>query len=205
LIRLLGQVACASLLGTCLLGSGRPPKRPPPAMPTTEPTEEKVGESGRDFLYKIINFALLAGGLGYVLRKPATEFFRSRSASIQKSLEEGRNAEEKSKAQLQAIKEKLTHLEEEIAAFQAAAQREMQAEREHLGQATAAEAARILDAAREQIEVGLRGAKSELKNYAARQAVTWAEGIIRDRLDEAGRQRLVKQFAATLEVNKRRN
>jgi len=174
-------------------------------MPTTEPTEEKVGESARDFLYKIINFALLVGGLGYVLRKPATEFFRSRSASIQKSLEEGRNAEEKSKVQLQAVKEKLRHLEEEIAAFQAAAQREMQAEREHLGQATAAEAARILDAAREQIEVGLRGAKSELKNYAARQAVTWAEGIIRDRLDEAGRQRLVKQFAATLEVNKRRN
>jgi len=167
--------------------------------------EEKGQEPAHALLFKVINFALLVGGLGYLLRKPAGDFFRSRSASIQKSLEEGRKALETSQAQLQAVEEKLRHLEAEIAAFHASATREMEAERQRLEQATAEEAARILESARAQMDAAVRGAKLELKNYAAQQAVALAEGLIRERLDESGRRRLVSQFVATLRAKEQEN
>ena len=172
----------------------------------TEPAaKEKNSEPPHELLYKAINFVILVGGLGYVLRKPMAEFFSSRSASIQKSLEEGRKALEASQAQLQAVEEKLRGLEAEIAAFKASAVREMEAERQRLQQSSAEEAARILESARAQTDTAVRGAKLELKNYAAQKSVALAEELIRARLDDSGRKRLVTQFVATLESKERKN
>jgi F-type H+-transporting ATPase subunit b len=172
----------------------------------TEPAaKEKNSEPPHELLYKTINFVILVGGLGYVLRKPMAEFFSSRSASIRKSLDEGRKALEASQAQLQAVEEKLRGLEAEIAAFKASALQEMEAERLRLQQASAEEAARILESARAQMDTALRGAKLDLKNYAVQQSVTRAEELIRTRLDEAGRRRLVTQFVAQLESKERKN
>jgi F0F1-type ATP synthase membrane subunit b/b' len=55
------------------------------------------------------------------------------------------------------------------------------------------------------MDTALRGAKLDLKNYAAQQSVTLAEELIRTRLDDAGRRRLVTQFVATLESKERKN
>jgi len=162
-------------------------------------------EPHHELLYKIVNFVILVGGLGYVLRKPLAEFFSSRSASIQKALEEGRKALEASQGQLRQVEEKLRGLEAEIAAFKASSAREMEAERQRLQQASAEEAARLLESARAQVETALRGAKQDLKNYAAQQSVARAEELIRTRLDDAGRRRLVSQFMATLESKERKN
>ena len=112
--------------------------------------KEENSEPPHELLYKTINFMILVGGLGYVLRKPLAEFFSSRSASIQKSLDEGRKALEASQAQLKSVEEKLRGLEAEIAAFKASAVREMEAERQRMQQGGAEEAARILESARAQ-------------------------------------------------------
>jgi F-type H+-transporting ATPase subunit b len=156
-------------------------------------------------LYRVINFAILVGGLGYLLRKPLAGFFTSRSASIQKSLDEGRRALEASQSQLRVVEEKLRGLEAEIAAFKASATREMEAERQRMEQAGVEEAARILETARAQTNTAVRGAKLELKKYAAQKAVTLAEDIIRARLDDLTRQRLVTQFVATVQPKERKN
>jgi len=97
------------------------------------------------------------------------------------------------------VEEKLQRLEAEIAVFKASALREMESERQRMQQAGAEEAARILESARAQTEIAVRGGKLELQNYAAQKAVTLAEDLIRARLDDAGRRRLVTQFAASLE------
>ena len=167
--------------------------------------EEAEKREGRELLYKFINLALLVGTLGFFLRKPLAGFFAERSASIRKGLEEGRKALEASQAQLKTVEEKLQHLEEEIAAFRASAGREMEAERQRLKLAAADEAEKILQSARAQSEVAVRGAKLELKSYAAEQAVGLAEEIIRRRLDEAGRNQLVSDFLARVESRARRN
>jgi F0F1-type ATP synthase membrane subunit b/b' len=99
----------------------------------------------------------------------------------------------------------LQHLEEEIAVFRASAGREMEAERQRLKLAAAEEAEKILQSARAQTEVAVRAAKLELKSYAAEQAVELAEEIIRRRLDEAGRKKLVSDFLAGVESRARQN
>ncbi|HZO98742.1 MAG TPA: ATP synthase F0 subunit B [Terriglobia bacterium] len=160
---------------------------------------EEAGEGKKEeheLLFKIVNFALLAGGLFFLLRKPAAEYFAQRSAAIKKSLEEGRKALEDSQAQLAAVEEKLKNLEQEIAAFKASAEREMEAERQRLRQAAAEEAEKILESARLQMETSSRAAILELKAHLAQQVLALAEEMIRKRLDEAGRERLVRQFIA---------
>jgi len=156
--------------------------------------EAEGKKEGRELIYKFINLAILVGALAYFLRKPASDFFTQRSLSIRKGLEEGRKALEASQAQLKTVEQKLRHLEEEIADFKASATREMEAERQRLKLAAAEEAEKILQAARAQTEVAVRAAKLELKTHAAQQAVGLAEEIIRGRLDEAGRKRLVAEF-----------
>jgi F-type H+-transporting ATPase subunit b len=172
------------------------------ALPPEDEAEGK--RERRELLYKFINFSLLVGALVYLLKKPVTVFFSDRSASIRKGLEEGRKALEASQAQLKAVEEKLQHLEEEIAAFKASAGRETEAERQRLKLEEAQEAEKLLQAARAQTEVALRAAKLELKSYAAEQAVQLAEAIIRGRLDEAGRSKLVGEFLAELEKKNER-
>jgi F-type H+-transporting ATPase subunit b len=173
------------------------------------PEDEAEGKKERrELLYKFINLALLVGALVYVLRKPVADFFAQRSAAIRKGLEEGRKALETSQAQLKTVEEKLQHLEEEIAAFKISAGREMEAEGQRLKLAAAQEAEKILQAARAQTEVAVRAAKLELKSYAAERAVEFAEEIIRGRLDEAGRKKLVSDFLAEVksrEVEKLRS
>lgn len=159
---------------------------------------EESGEPKHAAVFKWINFILLAGALVYLLRKPLAEFFAARSASIQKSLEEGRKALEASQAQLQAAEEKLQRFEEEMAAFRAAALREMEAEREHLRQATAQEAEKMMDSVRLQMETATKQARLELRLYTAEEAVKLAEQMIGRRLDDATQRRLVSQFITGL-------
>ena len=203
MIRTLRQAALFGLLTICLAGFAAP--RVAWSQGSETGAKEKNSEATRELVYKTINFLILVGGLAYVLRKPLAAFFTSRSAALQKALDEGRKALEDSQAQLRAVEEKLQGLEAEIAAFKASAEREMEAERQRLQQTMAEEAARILESARAQTDTAVRGAKLDLKNYAAQKAVTLAEELIRTRLDDAGRKRLVSQYAATLGSKERKN
>ncbi len=203
----------AGLLAACLLGgagalSAHTRSRAARDLATfsaPEGGEEGEGHERRELVYKIINFLILFGALFYLLRKPAAKFFADRSAAIQKSLEEGSKALEASQAQLQAVEEKLARLEHEIAALKGQAAQEMELERARLRQAAAEETEKILAAARSQIELAVRSAQLELKAYTAQQALALAEEMIRQRLDDAGRQRLISQFVASLEARERKN
>ncbi|MGO8788401.1 MAG: hypothetical protein ACLQVL_13610 [Terriglobia bacterium] len=202
-MRTLRQAALFALLGTCLAVFSSP--RVAWSQASGPAAKEEKREPKHELLYKTINFVILVGALGYVLRKPLAEFLSSRSSSIRKSLDEGKKALEASQAQLKAVEEKLRGLEAEIASFKASAVQEMEAERQRMQQTIADEAARILDSARAQTDTAVRGAKLELKNFAAEKAVDQAEELIRTRLDESGRRRLVTQFVASLESKERKN
>jgi F-type H+-transporting ATPase subunit b len=203
LIRTLRRASLVIILGIGLAGFANP--RVAWSQASESAAKEKNSEPRHELLFKTINFAILIAGLSYVLRKPLAEFFRSRSASLQKALEEGRKALAASQAQLQAVEEKLRRLESEIEAFKSSAAREMEAERHRLEAASAEEAARIVESARAQINTAVRAAKLELRKYAVQQSVARAEELIRTRLDDAGRRRLVTQFVASLESKERKN
>jgi len=200
------RVLVGGLLAACCLGLAtlQVPARTPAsngslAYAPAPASEEEGKKEGRELIYKLINLSILVGALAYLLRKPAADFFAQRSASIRTALEEGRKALEASQAQLKAVEEKLKHLEEEIAEFKASAAREMEAEGQRLKVAAAQAAEKIIQSARAQTEVAARAAKLELKMYTAQQAVKVAEEIIRQRLDDAGRKKLVGDFLSSVE------
>ena len=189
------------MFGGCLLslaGFVSAAERGPEETAAAEHEAKSEGHK-HELLYKWINFVILVGGLGYVLRKPLANFFVERSASIQKSLGEGRKALEASQAHLQAVEDKLRRFEAEMASFRAAALEEMKAEREHLRRMTATEIEKLMDSLRVQMEVATKQARLELKLYGAQQAVEMARQMIGQRLDEAGQRRLVADFLARLE------
>jgi F-type H+-transporting ATPase subunit b len=175
------------------------------APPEQEEPSQEAAKERHELYFKIINFTILVVALGYLLRKPMAEFFAQRAEGIRKELEEGRAALEKSQAQLSAVEEKLKHLEEEIAAFKVSAEKEMQAERKRLAEDAAREAEKIMQTARVRMDSATRAAKLELRTFTAQQALQLAEGMIRERLDDASRQRLVSQFIASLGGGEKRN
>ena len=198
------QAALFALLGICLAGFALPSDGVGAGVGGTGAKKEN-SEPPHELLYKIINFVILVGGLGYLLRKPLAEFFSSRSASIQKSLDEGRKALEASQAQLKVVEEKLRGLEAEIAAFKASALREMEAERQRMKQAERGGSgphsgirARPNRRRRARSQAGTEKLRSQ-------KSVTLAEELIRARLDDSGRKRLVTQFVATIETKERKN
>jgi len=203
LIRNVRQAALFTLLGICLAGFALP--RVAWSQGSEPAAKKEETESPHEMLFRVINFAILVGGLGYLLRKPLAEFFSSRSTSLKESLDEGRKALEASQTRLKEVEAKLARLDAEIAEFKASATREMETERQRMQQSSAEEAARILESARAQTETAVRAAKLDLKSYAAEKAVGLAEELIRARLDVSGRQRLVAQFVATLESKERKN
>ncbi len=175
---------------------------PPAAVLTAGQEGSAQGEKGREaegepphaLLYKIVNFLILAGTLGYLLRKPLADFFRQRAQTITESLHQGRHALAAAQDRLSEIEAKLANLDAEIRAFKDSAVHEMEAEGQRLRQAAREESERTLAFARAQMDVATRAASLELKRYTALEAVKLAEGIIRQRLDDPGRRRLVSRF-----------
>jgi F-type H+-transporting ATPase subunit b len=153
----------------------------------------------RELFLKTINFLILVGGLAYVLRKPLAAFFKDRSLKIARDLYEGRKALKEAQAALAEVERKLQHLGEEIAAFQSSNAREMESEHERMRRSSEEEAAKIMEAARSQLDAASRSSVLELKTYAAKQALVLAEEMVRQRLDSATRERLVERFVEGVE------
>lgn len=154
--------------------------------------------AGRTAFFEWLNFAILVGGLFYLLRKPLASYFSSRRVNILKRLEEGRKALEESAARLQSIEQKLERLNDEMTALRAAGKREIEAEAERMRRQAAIEAERISESARAQVEAATRAAIIELKAYAASQATELAGQMVRGRLDRENQGKLVQRFVEGL-------
>ncbi len=194
----------AGLLAVCLLGSVQVFRAP---LLAAAPPAEKAEESGssHELLFEIINFALLAGLLGYLYRKRGQAFFNERSDTIRKSLEEGRQALDRSQAKLAEAEKKLAGLQEEVRALKQRAEDEIANEQERMRQAAEDEAHRIEEFAKARILAATNSAKLELKDYVVEQALEQARSRIQQRMDEESRKKLVGYFLADLNSKAKSN
>jgi F-type H+-transporting ATPase subunit b len=186
-----GMLVCARPI----VGRAAQPVRAPMAvvvLATSSPSNSHAN------LLDLINLVLLIAVLVYFLRKPLGQFFSTRSREIEEGLEKGRKALESAQAQLAAADEKLRNVEGEITELKEAAARETEAERERMRRLAEQEAQRIIDSARSVIESTAQAAKLDLRRFAARQAGELAEELLRQRLNDASRDRLVARFLEDL-------
>jgi F-type H+-transporting ATPase subunit b len=150
------------------------------------------------WLAVILNFAIVAGVVFWFSKKSLPAVFRSRTASIQKSLADARAASEDANRRLAEIESRLKHLGEEIGQMQATAEKSAAAEEERIRAAAEEDARRIVESAQQDIAAAAKAARRELTAHAADLAVTLASQQIKvdGRTDEALVRRFVKDLAA---------
>jgi F-type H+-transporting ATPase subunit b len=148
------------------------------------------------WIFVIINFAILAAGLGWVVRKVLPNGFAPRTAEIQKSIEEARKASAEASTRLAEIEGRLARLDTEIAAIRTAAEADFTVEEQRIKAAAEQDAKNVIAAAEQEIAAASRVAQRELKSFVADLAVTLAEKKIK--VDDTTDQALVRSFAAEL-------
>ncbi|MEN6559369.1 MAG: ATP synthase F0 subunit B [Acidobacteriota bacterium] len=140
------------------------------------------GSAAMDFLGKVVNFLLLFGTLGYILRKPVKAMLIKRTADAGESIRAaaaGRTEAEAREAESQA---KLAGLEGEVRGLKAAAEEEGKREAARISRAAAEEADRLKKITRQELDEQARRGVGELKTYAAARAAEIARERIRRRL-----------------------
>lgn len=144
--------------------------------------------------WKWANFALLAGGLGYMIAKNAPAYFASRNEEIRKGLEEGAELQREANARTAAMEARLKNLEAEIAELRAKAKSEIAAEGERVQAETTAAMAKIQSHAEGEIAAAAKNERAVLKTYAADLALKMAEEKLRGQLTTQADAGLIQSF-----------
>jgi len=155
---------------------------------------EASSESGGLKAWEWANFLVLAGGLGYIIRKNAGPAFEARGRLIRKAMLEAEEIRKEAEARVADVERRLDHLADEIAALRAEAQHEEEAENARYERRTASELAKIQAHAEQEIAAAGKAARMELKRHAADLALELAERKIRARMNPATEDQLVRMF-----------
>ena len=148
------------------------------------------------WLCVVLNFAIVAGVVLYFSKKNLPGMFRNRTASIQKAMQEARQASEDANRRLGEIEARLSRLDAEIAGMRATAEKDAAAEEARIKAAAEEDARKIVESAEQEIAAAAKLARRELTDYAANLAVSLAAKQIK--VDAATDQALVQGFAREL-------
>lgn len=149
------------------------------------------------WLFRWLNFAILFGGMLYLLKK-APAFFRGRAQRIVGAITEAKRMKDEADELLAEAQGKLDRLDQEIAQLRATARQDGLAEAERLRAMAREEQAKIERAAQAEVEAAERAARMELKALAAQLAVERAEAVVKGRMTPEAQAALVRAFVENL-------
>ena len=174
---------------------------PSAAVAQEKESGQKAGEeSGADELWRVVNFVIMVGGLGFLIVKSAGPYFAARLKKIREEIVQGEEARQEADRRAGEVDRRLANLEADIASLRADSQREAERELERIRQRTAAEMAKIRAQAEQEIVSAGKTARAELKRYAAELAIGLAERKIRTRMNADAQDGLVSAFVQELET-----
>src|SRR5436190_292561 len=85
--------------------------------PSEKAAEKTTEESPMTMVFKWFNLIVLLGAAGYLLKKPAREFFETRKKEISSGLDRAKAAQEESDRRMREIEQRLGRLSTEIASL----------------------------------------------------------------------------------------
>lgn len=159
--------------------------------------------SDNSTLWKIINFAILAGALGYLAGKHAPAFFQGRSDLIRKGLDDAARISAEAEARTVAITKKLAALQTEIEELKRTAKVELEADQARAREEAGRILAKVNEHAQQDIDAAGKAARQQLKAYAAELSVQLAEEQIRSQMNSGTEDALVNSFAEELRTGRR--
>ena len=150
-------------------------------------------------IFKWINFAIVAAVMIGLFAKKLPVWFRANAGRISSAITKATAAKNEAERQVREAESKLAHLQQEIAALQAHAQRETVEEGERIRALAQGDAKKVGIAAHAEIEAAERAARLELKALAASLAVDGAESLLARQLTPTAQETLVDAFVKSLE------
>jgi F-type H+-transporting ATPase subunit b len=157
-------------------------------------------ESSADDIWRVVNFVIMAGGVGYLIVKNAGPYFATRSQKIREEIVQGEEARQEADRRAADVDQRLANLETDIANLRAESEREAEREFKRIRERTAAEMAKIRAQGEQEIVSAGKTARAELKRYAAELAIGLAERKIRTRMNAETQDGLVSAFVHDLET-----
>jgi F-type H+-transporting ATPase subunit b len=163
------------------------------------------GSAEPSMTWKVVNFAILAIGLGYLMVKTLPGFFHSRTSSIQEGIAEAQKVKADAERRAAEVDKRVSALGADIENFRAQSRAEMEKEGGRIRQETAATIQKLEQQAQVEIESAGKTARRELKAYAANLALDLAEQRVRARLDAGTEDGLVENFVLDLKRQESQN
>jgi len=164
--------------------------------------EAAHGGEWKEWLWKILNFAILVGVLVWFAKKPLQEFLRKRTELIEKTLQEAKEARELAQKALAEVEERLKLKDREIEEIVAHAQQSAKREKDLLVQQGEQMKEKILEQAKNNIDYEVRLAKDSIKAEAVEIALELAEKKLKGKLSSEEQIRLIEESLARMETKK---
>lgn len=159
-----------------------------------EAEHKSSGPAEVSIWWKWANFAILAGGLGFMIAKNAPAYFASRNEEIRKGLEEGAELQREANARTAAMEARLKNLDAEIAELKTKAKADIAAEGHRIEAETQVAVAKLQAHAESEIASAAKFERAQLKTYAADLALKLAEEKLRGQLNTQADAGLIQGF-----------
>jgi F-type H+-transporting ATPase subunit b len=171
------------------------------------PTENHGGEHEAPKTYfgipgwilKLVNMLLFFGVLGYLIGGPIKKALAARRVQIKADADEAKARRAKADQLAGDIQARLTQIEADVRGIQERAQLEGEKQKRELIAAAEAEAQKILQSARNEVDNRLKHARHELTEYAGELATQRAEQILREKVTDQDRERLFEESVREVE------
>jgi F0F1-type ATP synthase membrane subunit b/b' len=154
-----------------------------------EAQEQKV------VFWKWLNFAILAGGLGYLIAKKAPAFFNARSEEIQRAIKEATGLKVEADFRASEIDRRMATLSSEIHKMREEAKAEMERESRRIDEETRLALLRIQEHTTREIESLRIQAAATIREHALRLAADLAISHLRDHPERVNQDEMVHAFA----------
>ena len=197
-----GEHATAPAPGAGDAAHGQPPAHGPPAAGAHgaegagHGTEAAHDEGIWPPIARLFNFAVLVGGLIYLLRSPLAQHLASRTQQIRGGLEAARETTATATAQLAELDRRLQTLPAELEALRAKGVEEIAAEERRIQAKAEAERKRLIEETQRDVDLRVRVARKALAEHAADLAVGLAADRVRQTITDADQARLIDRYAA---------
>jgi F-type H+-transporting ATPase subunit b len=156
-----------------------------------------------DLVFRVVNFAILAGALAYLLKKPLGNYLDAKAQQIRSDLAAAVGKRERAEAERREAEARLAGLDEEIAAVRAKGLAQAEDERRRILQAAESEAGRLADRAKKEIEAELELARRKLTSRAAELSIEMARKKLGEEIGEPDRRALFEKGLEKLSEAKR--
>jgi F-type H+-transporting ATPase subunit b len=147
---------------------------------------------------KWVNFAILAGALGYVAVKFGGPALRGQQQAILDNMNAAARRAEAAAAEVKVFEQKISGLGTEVASLKEKAQAELAAEAARLERETAQSIQKLAQSAEQDVASAAKFARAELKAEAARLALELAKQKVQARMTGEVQGALVDRFVANL-------